>query len=362
MLKYKISLVGSLRFELIEAWKDKTYNVKFTEHINGQKVSMYECNMEKSWWASVHDRKYLSDYHIEIWDGTFLREDISFLKYLKGKKVFINFESSSLGDTIAWIPYCLEFKKVYDCEVIVSTFLNFLFKEEYKELTFVERGVVVENIVAQLDLGWFYDKAKEPKHPATIPLQSAASNILNLDYKEIPSKVHFEPKARPIEDKYVTISTHSTSGLKYWKKEYWQVVIDYLNDKGYKVVEISKDATDLNNLEPMHDKSLQNTMNFIHHSSFFIGLSSGLSWLSWAMNKKVIMIANFTRFDHEFQSNCVRITDQSVCHGCWNDPKFKFNKGNWNYCPEHEDTPRQFECHNNIKPERLLFEIDKLIM
>jgi autotransporter strand-loop-strand O-heptosyltransferase len=150
--------------------------------------------------------------------------------------------------------------------------------------------------------------------------------------------------------------------LKYWKKEYWQTLIDYLNDNGYKVVEISKDATDLKNLEPMHDKSLQNTMNFIYHSSFFIGLSSGLSWLSWAMNKKVIMIANFTRFDHEFQSGCVRITDESVCHGCWNNPKFKFDKGNWNYCPEHEDTPRQFECHNNIKPERIISEINKLTM
>jgi autotransporter strand-loop-strand O-heptosyltransferase len=80
------------------------------------------------------------------------------------------------------------------------------------------------------------------------------------------------------------------------------------------------------------------------------------------MNKKVIMIANFTRFDHEFQSNCVRITDESVCHGCWNNPKFKFDKGNWNYCPEHEDTPRQFECHNNIKPERIISEINKLTM
>jgi autotransporter strand-loop-strand O-heptosyltransferase len=361
MLKYKLNLISGLFFELVEAWKDREYDVKFVEYRDSEKITLYETKLRNGWWGKI-DRRYLADYHIEIWDGSFLREDIRVFDYIKGKKVFINFESSSLGDTIAWIPYCLEFKKKYQCEVVVSTFLNFLFKEIYTDLKFVERGVIVENIVAQLDLGWFYDFNKEPKHPATIPLQSAASNILHLDYKEIHTQVAFEPKPRPIEAKYVTISTHSTSGLKYWKKEYWQTLIDYLNDNGYKVVEISKDATDLKNLEPMHDKSLQNTMNFIYHSSFFIGLSSGLSWLSWAMNKKVIMIANFTRFDHEFQSNCVRITDESVCHGCWNNPKFKFDKGNWNYCPEHEDTPRQFECHNNIKPERIISEINKLTM
>lgn len=359
MLKYKISLVGNLRFELIEAWKNKSYDVKFVEHINGEKVTLYSAKMEKSWWASVHDRKYLSDYHIEIWDGDFMREDISFLKYLKGKRVFINFESSSLGDTIAWIPYCLEFQRVHGCEVIVSTFLNFLFKEQYKELTFVERGVVVDNIVAQLDLGWFYDKAKEPKHPATIPLQHTACNILHLEHKEIRSQVYFEPKQRPIQEEYVTISTHSTSGLKYWKNEYWQDVINYLVFKGIKVVEISKEHTNFENTIPMIDKSLLTTMNYIHHSKLFIGLSSGLSWLSWAMNKQVVMIANFSAKDHEFQSNCIRITDESVCHGCWNNPKFKFNKGDFGWCPEHEDTPRRFECHTSISPERVIDELKK---
>jgi autotransporter strand-loop-strand O-heptosyltransferase len=309
-------------------------------------------------WSKLN-RRYLGNYFVEIWDKGFLKKRISFLEHIKGKKVFISFESKSLGDTIAWIPYCLEFKKKYDCEVVVSTFLNFLFEGAYPELTFVGRGKTVHNIIAMLEIGWFWNKDKEPQHPATIPLQKSATNILALEYNEIVTDLDFLPKQRPIEDKYITISTFSTSALKHWDKSNWQMVVDYFVNHGYKVVEVSKDNSDLSNIQNIEDVSLENTMNYIHHSDLFIGLSSGLSWLSWALKKKVVMISNFTTKDHEFQSNCIRITDESICNGCWNNPMFKFDKGNWWYCPEHEDTPKQFECHKRITPQKVIQEIQK---
>ena len=55
-----------------------------------------------------------------------------------------------------------------------------------------------------------------------------------------------------------------------------------------------------------------------------------------------------------FVSDCIRVYDETICHGCWNDPKFRFDKGNWKYCPEHEDTPRHFECHKLIKSDRVI--------
>ena len=69
------------------------------------------------------------------------------------------------------------------------------------------------------------------------------------------------------------------------------------------------------------------------------------------------MIANFSTKDHEFQTNCIRITDESVCHGCWNNPAFKFNRGDWGWCPSHEDTPQAFECHKEIKAEIVINKI-----
>jgi autotransporter strand-loop-strand O-heptosyltransferase len=117
----------------------------------------------------------------------------------------------------------------------------------------------------------------------------------------------------------------------------------------------------LKNVIKLKDTSIENTMNVIHHSEFFIGLSSGLSWLSWGIGKHVVMISNFTEPDHEFTINCTRIVNLSVCNGCWNNPNFKFNKGDWNWCPEHKGTPRQFECHKSITSEMVINKIQHLV-
>ena len=106
---------------------------------------------------------------------------------------------------------------------------------------------------------------------------------------------------------------------------------------------------------------MTNTMNVIHHSKFVVGLSSGLSWLSWALGKHVVMISNFTESDHEFTINCTRITNNKVCNGCWNNPMFKFDKGDWYWCPEHKGTDRQFECHKSITPEMVINQIQHLL-
>ena len=351
MLKYNLHLISGLYFELLETPEDKEYQVKFVEYKGSERVLLYEVTLKIGMWGKI-PRRYMGDYYVEIWDGETLKEEISFSHHIGGKRVFICFDSKSLGDTIAWMPYCLEFKKIYGCEVVVSTFLNDFFEKKYPELTFVGRGVVVENIVGMLELGWFYDKNREPQHPATIPLQQAATNILGLEFTELIPRLDFTAYERPMEEKYVCISTHSTARLKYWT--YWQEVIDYLIAQGYKVVEISKDDTDLQNLTPMANKSFPLVMNYLHHAEFYMGLSSGLSWLAWAMGKKVFMISNFSRKDHEFQGNCIRIINEQVCHGCWNDNKYRFDKGNWWYCPEHEDTPRAFECHFKIPASQVI--------
>jgi autotransporter strand-loop-strand O-heptosyltransferase len=77
------------------------------------------------------------------------------------------------------------------------------------------------------------------------------------------------------------------------------------------------------------------------------------------MRKRVYMISNFTNPEHEFTFNTVRISDHSVCNSCWNDPAFRFNKGDWRWCPRHEDTPRHFECHKKIPALALTHKITK---
>ena len=334
-------------------------NSKYTVQFFDEKgVIHYQNTLPINSWIKLN-RQYFTKWRTKIFDDKTLVLDRT-LNY-EGQRVFISFDSKSLGDSIAWIPYCLEFKKKHNCDVIVSTFWNKLFKKVYPELEFVDPGSVVNNIHGMYKLGWFWDKDKEPEVPNTIPLQKAATNILGLDYTEIKPRIDYHISQRPYQNKYVTIATNSTAGCKFWTKEGWQELVNYLVSQGYKVVNVSKENNELTNVTKISDVSIENTMNVIHHSDFFIGLSSGLSWLSWGMGKKVVMISNFTTADHEFNLDCIRITNPLVCNGCWNNPEFKFDKGDWNWCPVHKGTERQFECHKSITSNMVIDKIQQLL-
>ena len=341
-LEIKSKVIGDFRVEILDDNDSPVYETRLSS-------GMY-CKLNRSYYT-----KWKTRFHLE---NLILESNFT----LEGSRVFIVFESSSLGDTIAWMPYCEEFRKKHNCHVIVSSFRNEMFKNLYPEIEFAERGVVVDNIKALYRLGWFYDEDKEPVLPSTIPLQKSATNILGLDYKEIHSRIHFDPKERPYSGKYVCIAPSSTAGCKLWNNPTgWLELTKYLSSKGYKIINISKDGEQIEGVENISDDSMESTKNVIFHSEFVIGLSSGLSWLSWALGKHVVMISNFTDADHEFTINCTRITNPLVCNGCWNNPRFKFDKGDWYWCPEHKDTDRQFECHKSIKADMVIDQIQHLL-
>jgi autotransporter strand-loop-strand O-heptosyltransferase len=336
--------------------EDSLFNVQFYDD---KGVCHFNSDLKSGNWVRLN-RQYFTNWRTKVWqDGKVIRD--SYLD-LKDKRVYIAFDSKSLGDNVAWIPYALEFQKKHDCKVIVSTFWNHLFENVYPELEFIKPGQICPNIYAQYRIGWFFNENLEPEIPNTIPLQKAATNILELEYKEIKPRIDYHVGNRPVEQKYVTIATNSTSGLKFWTKKGWQEVIDYLTSQGYLVFNVSKEKNPFNNAIQIKDTSIENTMRVIHHSEFFIGLSSGLSWLSWGMGKKVVMISNFTTPDHEFISNCVRITNPKSCNGCWNKKEFKFDRGDWNWCPIHKGTQRQFECHTSITSEMVINKLKPLLI
>jgi autotransporter strand-loop-strand O-heptosyltransferase len=337
-------------FVEINSVTNSTYNIDILTP-NGE--SYYKTDVSSNSWVRGM-REYYTNWTIKIHENNELIYE-SKLDYVN-KNVYIAFDSKSLGDTIAWMPYCLEFKNKHNCHVIVSTFRNELFKDVYPELEFVKPGTTVNNIAGMYKIGWFYNENMEPELPNTIPLQKAATNILGLEYKEIVPRISFTPGKKPYR-KYITIATNSTAGCKFWTREAWQELINHLVKTGYKVVNVSLEDNPFDNCIVPDDKSMENTMNLIHHSKLFIGLSSGLSWLAWALKKDVVMISNFTQKDHEFE--CIRVTNTSVCHGCWNDPQFKFDRGDWEWCPVNKNTPDQFICQKSISAQMVIDEIKK---
>ena len=344
-------------FEFYSDNKEEEYEIKIYDN---DKTLLYETQLKSNMFVRLN-QKYFNGINFEIYKKGFLikKENVSF----KNKNVYIAMGSSSLGDTLAWIPYCEEFRKKHKCNVIVSTFMNDLFENQYPELTFISPGQVVKNIHAMFNIGWYYDSTKEPEIPNTIPLQKTITNILGLDFMEVRPKLNFTPKERPINEKYITICTSATAGCKVWFNDYWQTLINYLNEKGYLVSLIQKEPNNsfTNVLDWTGDLPLEDRMNEIYHSEFFIGLGSGLSWLSWAINKKVVMISNFSKDGHEFIDNTTRITNTSVCHGCWNNPDFKFDKGDWYWCPINKNTDKHFECHKSITPQMVIDKIEHIL-
>jgi autotransporter strand-loop-strand O-heptosyltransferase len=326
----------------IKGISDSNFKVQFLD----EKGSIaYENTIKANSWVKLN-RQYYTRYTAKVWqDGELIYSNTL---NLEGKRVFISIDSKALGDTLAWIGYCLEFKKKHNCDLVVSTFWNKIL--DYPELELVEPGHVT-GCYALYNLGWHWDADKEPVLCNTIPLQQSASNILGLDYYEVKPRLKYDAGENKY-GKYVTIATNSTAGLKFWEKSSWVVVIDFLVEKGYKVINVSKERNPFNNCYQLEDTSIENTMSVIHHSDFFVGLSSGLSHLAWALGKEVVMIAGFTEPDHEFK--CIRPYNHKVCHACWNKPEVKFDAGDYLFCPNHKNTTRMFECQTQITPQMVI--------
>lgn len=288
---------------------------------------------------------------------------------LKGKNIKINFHSKSVGDTLAWVPQALEFANYYNCNVTVSTFHNEWFEglEAYKNITFIppnQKG----KFYASYNIGWFKNNESDwdqgsfhPIKPNTIPLIQTASDILGLPYKEVNCGVNFKPKERPLPEKYICIGPRSTAGLKEWPYNYWGELANMLTKIGYRVINISYEGFSAPNIIDRKGLNWEDTYNYLYHAELFIGLGSGLSWFNWAMNKQTLMINNFIPYGYEMTNNVTKIEDYSVCNNCWVNPNHIFDPGDWDWCPEHQNTPLHHICHKIISPQRVFKEIQKIL-
>jgi len=331
---------------------------------------IYHTNLKSNMYASPNI-KYFKNWKIKIGGD----DNKTFDFDLKNKNVLIKFDSSSIGDSLAWVPYVDEFRKKHNCNMFCSTHLNYLYEKEYPNVSFIHPGTPVDNVYATYKIGWFSnddpkngkivpwggDRDVQPNDYRLVPLQQTITDIIGLPYKEIRPKVTIPEMDRQIDDKYVVIAEHSTADAKHWHyKDGWQIIVNYLNSKGLKVMVISKQGTKLKKvINQTGDQSLERRINQINHAEFMITIGSGLSWLAWAIGKKVVMISGFSKPYCEFQENCIRVHNNDVCNGCFNDKRYAFDRGDWAWCPVHKGTPKAYECTKTITPEMVIESIEK---
>jgi autotransporter strand-loop-strand O-heptosyltransferase len=334
----------------------------------------YETDLKHNWWGSCNFTYYIP-YEVHIKDNK-TNELVETYKFnLKNKKVLVEYESFSLGDQLAWMPIIEQFRKKHECDLYVKLPLKNIFESKYPEIKFVNHNKYVSDAFATYKLGFYVDENgtnndRCKSDPRKQPLQKIASDYLGLPYEPELPLIDFKVKERPLKKRYVTIATQSTCQAKYWNnKGGWEKVVEYLKSKDFEVVCIDKhkvfgNGKDCVNNMPSNaldytgDKPLEDRMNQIYHSEFFIGLPSGLSWLAWAVKKPVVLISGFSYPYTEFETP-YRVQNHSVCTGCWNDSLF--DKGDWKWCPK-SDKREEFECTKQITPKMVIDVIDQLLI
>ena len=98
---------------------EQDYFIEFIDKKTDKVI--YSTTIKTNMWT-VCTRKYYTEWVIKV-NG----EVIDTLN-LENQRVLISLESKSLGDTVAWTPYAVEFAKKHNCKVIMSTFYNNWFK------------------------------------------------------------------------------------------------------------------------------------------------------------------------------------------------------------------------------------------
>jgi len=103
----------------------------------------------------------------------------------------------------------------------------------------------------------------------------------------------------------------------------------------------------------VHDKDITEIISILKGSKLHIGMGSGLSWLSWALQTPTIIIAGFSEKWSEPKVN-IRITPpEEKCHGCYNNIYLPFDK-NWLWCPLNKN----YECTTSITSFDVLSKIE----
>ena len=329
-------------------------------------VVIHEADIEGRHWTRAN-RRYFTPWKLELLNARG-QQVFEHAFDLKGRRVRINIDSRSLGDTLAWLPQVQAFAERHpEASVYVSQFWSDLFDQAaYPQLAFIQPDSIVTDCYATYDIGYYFDNPEwhHPEDPRLQPLGKIASDILGLPYQEL--KPALKPRrTNAVRDNHpvVCIATASTAECKHWLYPGgWQTVVDHLVAKGFEVVVIQKEDTNLERVtDETGDRPMEERIARIAHSTLFIGLGSGLSWLAWALDTPVVLISGFSEPYAEFQSGCERVINRSVCHGCWNDPAHVFDRGDWHWCPRHAGTDRQFECSREIAPASVIAAVDRAL-
>ena len=327
--------------------------------------SVFEVELRSGYVNSA--KRYFVRFRLEVWAGD---ERILCHDYCAAdRNVLVQFPIGTIGDLIGWLPYAIKFRDLHGCRLTcaLGDALIPLFCDAYPDVRFVShQGIAPERYYASYSIALFFDDEALLHQPCDfrqVGLHRTAGYILGIDPTEQPPRIALADNTRPIADRYVCIGVQSTTQCKYWNNPHgWRTVVAHLKAAGYRVICIDQKPVHGRGLvwtqipngaeDETGDRPLQERARWLKHAAAFIGLSSGLSWLAWAVGTPVVMISGFTHPTNEFTTP-YRVINYHACNSCWNDVRHRFDHKDFLWCPRHKDTPRQFECTRLITADQV---------
>ncbi len=322
-------------------------------------------------------KRYYLRCRIEVWvegngDEPIMRHDYS----ARGQHVLVQFPVGTLGDTLGWFPYAVKFQERHGCRLscAMAERLIPLFKDTYPHIRFLTHEQVdPEEYYATYSIGLFFDDEAcihQPCDFRLVGLHRTAGYILGVDPAEVPPRIALHDDRRPMAEPYVCIAVQSSTQSKNWTNPYgWHEIVGFLKSSGYRVVCIDQKHVHGTELVWNHiphgvedqtgDRPLLERARWLKHAAFFVGLSSGLSWLAWSVGTPVVLISGFTHPTNEFHTP-YRVINYHACNSCWNDVRVRFDHKDYLWCPRHAKTPRQFECTRLITGEAVINTIKQI--
>jgi autotransporter strand-loop-strand O-heptosyltransferase len=327
---------------------------------------LFEAGLRTGWVAS--SKKYFVPFAIEVYSGDKRVFEHRFCA--REREVLIEFPVGTLGDVIGWMGYAVKFQRKHECRLTcaMAPQLIPLFQASYPQIRFVTpQQVEPERFYATYRLGLFFGDTGHLYQPTDfqlVGLHRIAGYILGLDPAEEAPQIADSESGRPLAERYVCIAVQSTTQCKYWNfPPGWREVVEFLKQHGYRVICIDQHPIHGAGLVWNHipfgaedytgEIALVERARWLRHADFFVGLSSGLAWLAWAVGTPVVMISGCTHPINEF-STPYRVVNFHVCNSCWNDVRVRFDHDDFLWCPRHAGTARQFECTRLITAEQVI--------
>ena len=320
-------------------------------------------------------KRYYVRFRVEVWQN----DETAVLPRVLRRRArgLIQFPVGTLGDPIGWFPYAVKFQEQHGCRLTCAmgeqdhpAVPRRLSRHQFRDprggqaralLRHLQHRAVLRRQGLRVPALRFPPSSGCTAPPATswasIRPRGARASSSTTTAGRSPSPTS---ASRCRARRRANTGTTPTAGARSSR---------FLKEAGYRVVCIDQ--------KPMHGHGL--VWNHIpngaedetgdgrcrsgragcKHAEFFVGLSSGLSWLAWAAGTPVVMIAGFTHPTNEFATP-YRVINYHTCNSCWNDPAHRFDHKDFLWCPRHKDTPRQFECTRLITVDHVKATIRRI--